>query len=223
MSANLMSLARNGGKFLKLFGDRKMMKLLPYDAEVEYLESTGTQYIKTDIIPAIGYTYKMMFRSTGVVDYGYLFGVNWRDDTGTAKFFGLRRFASQARFQSLGFSIKTVPYEEDIDYDITINGGEAGDLNKFKLADGRVFSHNSKISVSPRLPMNLLAVNNISTVAYKNKVLLYSFSIEANSKTILDLIPVRVGDVGYMYDRVSGQFLGNAGTGDFIIGPDKTI
>lgn len=29
MSANLMSLARSGGKFLKLFGDRKMLKTMP--------------------------------------------------------------------------------------------------------------------------------------------------------------------------------------------------
>ena len=29
MSANLMSLARSGGKFLKLFGDRKMVKTMP--------------------------------------------------------------------------------------------------------------------------------------------------------------------------------------------------
>ena len=29
MSANLMSLVRSGGKFLKLFGDRKMMKTMP--------------------------------------------------------------------------------------------------------------------------------------------------------------------------------------------------
>ena len=29
MSANLMSLAQSGGKFLKLFGDRKMMKTIP--------------------------------------------------------------------------------------------------------------------------------------------------------------------------------------------------
>lgn len=35
-----------------------------------------------------------------------------------------------------------------------------------------------------------------------------------------DLIPVRVGQVGYMYDRVRGQLFGNAGTGDFILGPD---
>ena len=37
-----------------------------------------------------------------------------------------------------------------------------------------------------------------------------------------DFLPVRVVTVGYMYDRVSGQFFGNAGTGAFIIGPDKT-
>ena len=38
-----------------------------------------------------------------------------------------------------------------------------------------------------------------------------------------DLLPVRKGNIGYMYDRVSGELFGNAGTGDFIIGPDKTI
>jgi hypothetical protein len=40
-----------------------------------------------------------------------------------------------------------------------------------------------------------------------------------------DYIPVRVGSgagaVGYLFDRVSGQLFGNAGTGDFTIGPDK--
>lgn len=35
-----------------------------------------------------------------------------------------------------------------------------------------------------------------------------------------DFIPVRVGTVGYMYDRVSRQLFGNRGTGDFILGPD---
>lgn len=35
-----------------------------------------------------------------------------------------------------------------------------------------------------------------------------------------DFIPVRVGQTGYLYDRVSGQLFGNAGTGAFIVGPD---
>ena len=37
---------------------------------------------------------------------------------------------------------------------------------------------------------------------------------------LMHLIPVRKKDVGYMYDRVSGELFGNAGTGAFIIGPD---
>jgi hypothetical protein len=31
---------------------------------------------------------------------------------------------------------------------------------------------------------------------------------------------VRKGTVGYLYDRVSGKLFGNAGTGDFVLGPD---
>ena len=37
---------------------------------------------------------------------------------------------------------------------------------------------------------------------------------------VRDYIPVRVGQVGYMYDKVSGQLFGNSGTGNFILGND---
>ena len=36
----------------------------------------------------------------------------------------------------------------------------------------------------------------------------------------MNLIPVRCGTTGYMYDSVSGTLFGNAGTGDFIVGTD---
>ena len=42
----------------------------------------------------------------------------------------------------------------------------------------------------------------------------------SNGTNVADFIPVRVGSVGYMYDRVSGKLFGNAGTGDFVLGPD---
>ena len=38
-----------------------------------------------------------------------------------------------------------------------------------------------------------------------------------------NLIPVRKGTVGYLYDKVSGQLFGNANsTGAFTLGPDVT-
>ena len=55
---------------------------------------------------------------------------------------------------------------------------------------------------------------------------LYSFSIKRNGKLAIEMIPVRFTNEngvseGAMYDRVSGQLFRNAGTGTFIIGPDK--
>ena len=53
-------------------------------------------------------------------------------------------------------------------------------------------------------------------------VRLYAFQIFDNGVLVRDFIPVRVGRAGYMFDRVSGEYLpfGNVGTGAFILGPD---
>lgn len=51
-------------------------------------------------------------------------------------------------------------------------------------------------------------------------VQVYSFKYTKRNKTFMELIPVRIGDEGFMYDKVSGKLFGNAGTGKFILGPD---
>lgn len=40
--------------------------------------------------------------------------------------------------------------------------------------------------------------------------------------TVFDYRAVRSAGVGYMYDSVSGELVGSAGAGAFVIGPDKT-
>lgn len=49
---------------------------------------------------------------------------------------------------------------------------------------------------------------------------IYSFQISKNGKILRDFEPVRVDNVGYMYDKVSGQLFGSIGTGQFILGTD---
>ena len=50
---------------------------------------------------------------------------------------------------------------------------------------------------------------------------IYSFKIYDNGTLIRDMIPVKdLSGVACMYDKVSGQFFYNAGTGNFIAGPD---
>ena len=49
---------------------------------------------------------------------------------------------------------------------------------------------------------------------------LYGFSIIYNGEPIIDLIPVRDGVGGCLYDTISGQLFYNEGTDEFIVGPD---
>ena len=43
---------------------------------------------------------------------------------------------------------------------------------------------------------------------------------KASGEIVRDLIPVRVGNVGYMYDKVSKELFANAGSGSFTLGGD---
>ena len=47
-----------------------------------------------------------------------------------------------------------------------------------------------------------------------------SFKLIIDEEVVRDMIPVRKGNIGYMYDKVSGQLFGNSGTGSFTLGPD---
>lgn len=50
---------------------------------------------------------------------------------------------------------------------------------------------------------------------------IYAAKLYDSNTLVRDFIPVRVGSVGYLYDRVTQQLFGNAGTGAFVLGPDK--
>lgn len=75
-------------------------------------------------------------------------------------------------------------------------------------------------------PSNPIAIFNAYTGGFPSSARLYSFRIEDwtdenNKIKLFDAIPVRIGTTGYLYDKVSGQLFGNAGTGAFTLGPDK--
>ena len=62
--------------------------------------------------------------------------------------------------------------------------------------------------------------NSVSSVTANLVGKIYVVQIWDDGVLVRDFIPVRVGNVGYMYDRVSGRLFGNAGTGAFGYGND---
>lgn len=98
----------------------------------------------------------------------------------------------------------------------------SSECNYTDLSSGDTVNINIDLDLSYEGNRNILlfAVNRVNPYFFSSYRLL-SFQIKNKTdKTILELIPVRVGDEGFMYDRVSGKLFGNSGTGRFILGPD---
>lgn len=221
MSANLMSLARSGGKFLKLFGDRKMMKPLPYDAEVEYLESTGTQWIDTGVIIPPDVDFEFTGSIVRDITNGCIFGetndFGWRANNPG---YALAASANGRIYLRYGNSTDTAIGLTSIGLGNTFTvslSGTSFQINSQSVATvARISSFDRPVSSMGVFRRNFGGTSQENTFS----------AIRINNMkfgTLLDYIPVRVGGVGYMYDRVSGELFGNAGTGAFIVGPDKTI
>ena len=195
-------------------------KALPYDAEIEFLESTGTQWIDAGVNGYLDFDYDIKFLIPTPVSpnyYNSFFGA-WDSIEGNLRQYLFTNSSAQAFYCGNG-------------KDITLHMGACpqNEIAQFRKYGNTLQLNKIKKTVSYSEPYELdrtlflFGTNRKTTI---NRALsgtrIYSFELSLGSETILDLIPVRKGNIGYMYDRVSGQFLGNAGTGDFVIGPDKT-
>lgn len=188
---------------------------LPYDAELEYLESTGYPYIDTGLyndsntivdikMSAVGkdrlngseysssYRYKWGANGNGYVYYG----------------FGGSNYTSSVLF--------------DIDSPCTFYLKQGQQYVK-DANDNTLLSSSGTFSTFSQKTIKLFRCNsggNFVNINGSGQIRIYYCNI-TNSTAQMELIPVRVGNVGYMYDKISGQLFGNAGSGDFVLGPDK--
>lgn len=194
---------------------------LPYDAEVEYLESTGTQYIEVGAI--VGVTAVESRLSAASIP-----------DSGCYKAFGVGynvNFGDDAGVNNVGWCSSTnVPFVADefvlLRYDANrryVNGTNIG-------GNGLAFLNGAAAG-----KMLFLFCGSSGTRAYitssgnymawRGKIA--SYTVVGGNGNLRDLIPVCFTNEqgvseGAMYDRVSGQLFRNAGTGAFTIGPDKS-
>ena len=198
-------------------------KRLPYDAEVEYLESTGTQWIDTGLI---------CDQNTDIVFSGRTRTVT----TSTAFFFGTRvAFRERAFSACLAYDATTTLIRTQVgfgsfngqnylpripsDSDFVIsNSGTTWSLT----VGGQTTQVAATTSAftTPTTALLFRMSNNGTPDDRSFSGAIYSVKLYQSGVLVRDFIPVRKGDVGYLYDRVSGRLFGNDGTGDFVLGPD---
>ena len=182
----------------------------PYDAEIEYLQSTGTQYINTNIFINTS-NFEVGYNILGnQLKWGYTHqgsgGGTWIWVEPNTAFFG--------NFNNGRVTIASDNNENIIKYisqsGITVNNNFYS--KSFQLGSDSISS----------IPLYFFGGYDFKYKAIDyGSIKLKSFYLKNNGELVLDMIPVRVGQVGYMYDKVSGELFGNAGSGDFILGADK--
>ena len=193
---------------------RVMGGKLPYDTEIEYLASNGTQYItidyysnnNTDIYCEVEYkSYSTTTTPDTFGNRGYIALMHW---AAGPSFVGGFRGMTTSNFGQ-GSTKINIGYK----YIIHVNK----DTFLINTTD-----HCATPSTISFICPSKFQIFGISNESYSHpSIKIYRFIIKEGDNVLFDLTPVRVGTTGYMYDKVSKQLFGNTGTGSFILGPDK--
>lgn len=200
-------------------------KSLPYDAQIQYLStdpsvlpSTGNggtvQYIRTGCYPTPRTRIKVKFRFADKLKQRGIFGC-----------YGTLYYSV---YINGGIQLATSFSDNSGDWKAT---GIAPNINSDQTIEMKpdtlqVLVNNQVKTTRTVSPQNnasneIILMGGHARGMQFNGRLYYFFANDVDTGIyLIDLIPVRVGQVGYMYDRVSGQLFGNEGTGAFILGPD---
>lgn len=187
-------------------------KRFPYDAEVEYLESTGTEYIDTVVLidtstDTVEITFMPHAETSGYQAY---YGT---DETGNGQF-SLRKNTNGNNIQVLkGTGVSAGITADEKWHTVKVTPNKA-------IVDGIDIALTQADAQYTKSLMLFARITTVDTIIAYAKCRIASFKIYRNGVLVRDFIPVRKGTVGYLYDRVSGKLFGNAGTGDFVLGPD---
>ena len=201
--------------------DRFGYTFIRYDAytPIEYLESTGTQYIDTGYIPNQDTEVKLKVMIDAIENkYNNICGSG---ESYNSKVFEL--YIWDGIFGSNYGNSNTpsgvlINANDVIEIDKNKNIVTFSVNNITKSVINQVYSN----FVSP-YQMRIFGITRPQSVSYlydTGKMKLYYFQIYDNDVLVRDFIPVLDGNgTPCMYDKVEGKFYYNAGTGQFIAGP----
>lgn len=180
---------------------------LPYDAEIEYLQGDGNAYIDLGVKGNLNAAIDVICETPATGTYECIAGSRSGNSNAITIIYG----HNQANTWRFGGKSASIALSDNTSYTISIDKSRA-------LVNGVLYSLGQTSSFTTDTNIQVFFAGSTSLHKFTGKI--YGLKFE-NETITMDLIPVRVGTTGYMYDRVSGTLFGNAGTGDFILGNDK--
>ena len=200
-----------------------------YDSEVEYIQnSNGKEAIDSlFVIPTTATSLKIEAKFCFTNHNGYQVLCGYQNDGFTTP--SLYLFYSQNTTVKT-FGIGTRAYTSGLDVNLPDNFIFDG---SFSMQNGiaTVYGNNGSINKSATYNNNLWKGGSYSLIIMGGRVgashigedtgimKLYKFSITVDNVVVRDFIPVRKGQTGYLYDKITKKLYG-AISGNFTLGPD---
>lgn len=191
--------------------------------EISYIQSSATQYIDTNLyatsnnieIATKVYTSSMPTKEQDIVG---------NQDNSTGRFVvgfssGKQIFVYSRSSAGTETNVTSATFSGAQTFTIGVNYDYTNSL-KYLTVNGITTSASFTRAISNSNSTIKLFKSGSSTTTNYFSGRMYYFKLYQSSALVRDYVPVRVGQVGYMYDKVSRQLFGNSGTGNFTLGND---
>lgn len=204
----------NGGNF-KAGAEKSAIAAI--GTPIEYIQSSGTQYIDSNFIPKATTRTIMKAEPMSWSTWSAFFGTrNATSPTASQAYIAAIPAATLYRSDYFGSSLTaetpTVMQITNID------------KNKNICSFNNIMITNTSSTVNATTNMFLLALNDVGTAKYFLSAKLYSCQIYDGNTLVRDFIPIKTTTNIYgLWDKVNKVFYKNAGTGTFNGGPAVTL
>lgn len=204
-------------KFRRRLLAQEYMIYIPYQ-QIEYLESTGTQYIDTEISVQNNFKCEIKVAKNISQLTASSYPAILAADSGSNMSICLGLLSNGQYYSQLGISGQFVKIEiDDINtHDFKINYKDQ--ITNVIVDNGANYTYATTRVSNTNLTLFARRMSIGIRQYFCGKIKKCKMYI--NGIAVRNFVPVRVGNVGYMYDIVSGRLFGNSGIGDFILGPD---
>lgn len=204
----------NGGNF-KAGAEKSAIAAI--GTSIEYIESTGTQYIDSNFIPKATTRTIMKARPTAWSAWSAFFGTR-NESSPTASQAYIAAIPTDTSYRSDYFG-SSLTAKTPIIIQITNI-----DKNKNICSFNNIMITNTSSTANTTANMFLLALNDVGTAKYFLSAKLYSCQIYDGNTLVRDFIPIKTTTNIYgLWDKVNKVFYKNAGTGTFTGGPAVTL
>lgn len=190
----------------------------PYECEVEYLESDNSTNVNNAWIDTGLFVtdndndFYISFQLISTPTYAHLWGAYKNDSSLITGFLNCKSNNLHAyNNTNAGQKAEASANFLEVNDSVLLRNGVC------YIGDS-VFEPSGMVSnrANPEVTLKLFRSNYGSAPHSR----IFKFKWVKGDDTILDMIPVRVGSEGFMYDKVSGKLFGNSGSGSFILGSD---